>query len=84
MTEYIRLNDYMFLYVRGKRDLGKYTYQTPRDSFPLSQLLLLRRPGMFGLVAYDFFLFYPEESKGEMDILDIIIGTHWGAHIIHQ
>jgi hypothetical protein len=33
---------------------------------------------MFGLVAYDFFLFYPEESKGEMDILDIIIGTHWG------
>jgi hypothetical protein len=40
--------------------------------------MLLRRPGMFGLVAYDFFLFYPEESKGEMDILDIIIGTHWG------
>jgi hypothetical protein len=41
--------------------------------------MILRRPGMFGLVAYDFFLFYPEESKGEMDILDIIIGTQLGG-----
>ncbi len=45
----------------------------------LSLSVLLRRPGMFGLVAYDFFLFYPEESKGEMDILDIIIGTQLGG-----
>jgi hypothetical protein len=37
------------------------------------------RSGMFGLVAYDFFLFYPDESSREMDILDIIIGRPFHA-----
>ena len=29
---------------------------------------------MFGLVSFDFFLFYPGGPTGEMAILDIIIG----------